>query len=124
MKADKNPQTTAYDEEKHWYIYVFVREDLSTPQIAVQACHACIEATKTFNVEGLPEHPSVVLLAAKNEQRLDRVRKYLIDQAVRHVFFVEPDMDSQMTAIATEPVQGDKRNIFSKYQLLRKGVTL
>lgn len=103
---------------EHAYVYVFVREDLSPPQQAVQSAHAVIEATKTFNLERLPDHPSVVILSAKNENRLNRVRKYLIDQGILHVQFFEPDMDNQLTAIATQPLFGSRREVLRKYQLL------
>ena len=95
-----------------------MREDLSFPQQAVQSCHACIEAAKAFSVDRLETHPSVIILSAKNEQRLHRVRKYLVDQGVRHVHFYEPDIGHELTAIATEPIRGAKREAFKKYQLL------
>lgn len=77
-----------------------------------------IEATKAFEIERLSDHPSVIILSAKNENRLHRVRKYLIEQGIRHVHFYEPDMDDELTALATEPIFGSRREAFSKYQLL------
>lgn len=94
---------------------------MSTPQISVQACHACIEATKAFNLDRLSDHPSVILLSSKNENKLHRVQKYLIEQNIRHVHFYEPDFGNELTAIATEPILGERRSVFSKYQLLRSG---
>ena len=84
----------------------------------MQSAHAVIEATKAFELECLSDHPSVIVLAAKNEHSLHRVRKYLVDQNVRHVHFYEPDMDNELTALSTEPIYGDRRGIFKKYQLL------
>lgn len=95
-----------------------MREDLEVSQKIVQSCHAVIEATKAFNIERLSDHPSVIILSAKNENRLHRVRKYLIEQGVQHVHFYEPDMDDELTALATEPIFGDRREAFRKYQLL------
>jgi len=77
-----------------------------------------IEATKAFDVERLSDHPSVIILSANNENRLHRVRKYLIEQGIRHVHFYEPDMDDELTALATEPIFGSRREALSKYQLL------
>ena len=77
-----------------------------------------IEATKAFNLERLSDHPSVIILSAKNENRLHRVRKYLIDNSIQHVHFYEPDMDDELTALATEPICGSKRDLLRKYQLL------
>lgn len=87
-------------------------------QKIVQSCHAVIEATKAFNVESLPDHPSVIILSAKNESRLRRVRKYLIKEGIQHVHFCEPDLDNELTSLATEPIFGDRREVLSKYQLL------
>ena len=100
-------------------MYIFVRADLSGPQQAVQSCHAAIEAAHHFDFKSLPDHPYVVILSAANERRLQRVRKYLVDQGVRHVHFYESDLDDELTALATEPVCGDRRQLFSKYQLLK-----
>jgi hypothetical protein len=95
---------------------------LSPPQQAVQSCHAVIEATKAFDLERLSDHPSVIILSAKDEARLHRVRNYLIEQGIQHVHFYEPDLDYELTALATQPVFGERRRLFRKYQLLKGGV--
>lgn len=100
-------------------MYVFVREDLPIPQIAVQSSHACIEATKAFDIASLEDHPSVIIIGIKNEQKLHQVRKYLMESGIRHVHFYETDMDDQLTALATEPVHGERRKLFRKFQLLK-----
>jgi hypothetical protein len=92
---------------------------LPIPQQAVQSCHAVIEATSAFEVGNLPDHPSVIILSAKDERKLHQARRYLIDNGVRHVHFYEADLDDQLTALATEPVHGEKRGLFRKFQLLR-----
>ncbi len=101
-----------------------MRSDLTPSQQAVQASHACIEATKAFPLDG---HPSVIILAAKNEHRLRRAQKYLQENGIKHVHFCEPDAKSvgkdeisgpEMTAIATEPIEPERRHLFQKYQLL------
>ena len=84
----------------------------------MQSAHAILEATKAFNFEQLQDHPSVIVLAAKNESRLHRVRTYLIENNVQHVHFYEPDMDNQLTALATEAIFSDRRSLFRKYQLV------
>ncbi len=100
-------------------MYVFVREDLSAPQQAVQSCHACIEAASTFSINKLHDHPSVIICGAKNEDRLHHIKKYLIDNGIQHVHFYEPDLDNELTSIATEPLFGDQRKLFRKFQLIR-----
>ena len=59
----------------------------------------------------------MIVLSAKNENRLKRVQKYLIEQGINHVHFCEPDLNGQMTSIATEPLSCNKRNALKKYQL-------
>lgn len=98
-----------------------MRTDLSGPQQAVQSVHAAIEAVNHFDFDSLGDHPYVVILSARDERRLHRVRKYLIDQGVKHVQFHESDLDDQLTALATEPIQGDRRQLFRKYQLIKNG---
>lgn len=111
-------------------MYVFVREDITPPAQAVQSCHACIEATSAFSLEKLQDHPSVIILAAKNEQKLHQIRRYLVENDVQHVHFYdnasvlglandETDFSDQLTALATQPIAGDKRRLFRKFQLLR-----
>jgi hypothetical protein len=102
---------------------VFVRSDLSIPQLTVQSCHAVIEASNAFNFSSLPVHPSVIVLGIKNEQKLHRVRRYLIDQDIKHAHFYEPDIGHELTALATEPLYDDRRSLLRKYQLLQAATT-
>lgn len=106
-------------QDSHGYVYVFTREDLSPAQIAVQSCHASIEAAAAFKLSQLPEHPSVIILGIKNESKLDNIQATLAENGIRHVTFREPDLDCQITSIATEPMFGDQRQFFRKFQLIR-----
>jgi len=97
-----------------------VRVDISIPQQIVQSAHASIECAKSFKLDRLSDHPSVIILSAKNEAKLHRVRKYLIEQGIRHVHFYEPDIENELTAIATEPIEKSSiRLALKKYQLLK-----
>ena len=100
-------------------MYIFVRTDLTPSQIAVQSSHAAIEAANTFDLKTLEDHPYLVLLAVKNEAELHRVTKHLVEHGVRFVHFYENDLDGQLTAIASEPILGDRRRIFRKFQCLK-----
>lgn len=86
----------------------------------MQSCHACIEATKSFDIGKLAEHPSVIILGIKSELKLQGIRKTLMDNGIRHVHFHEPDIGDQLTAIATEPIHGERRKFFRKYQLIKE----
>lgn len=97
------------------YIYIALRSDLSRPQQAVQASHAAIESARNFINEGM-EHPSVIILNMKSEEALIKFNNSCPN---RTIGFREPDIGNQLTAIATEPVFGDDRKYFRKYQLLK-----
>jgi hypothetical protein len=83
----------------------------------VQACHAAIEAARSFLPSGAA-HPLVIVCAVRDESALfgclDRVARL----GVRHRAFREPDTGGQLTAVATEPVSGERRRWFRKYRLL------
>lgn len=64
----------------------------------------------------------MIILGAKNEAKLHQIRKFLIDNGIRHVHFYESDLDDALTALATEPLHGDQRKLFRRFQLLRSKV--
>lgn len=105
--------------QNHAYIYCFVRRDLSHPQQCVQTAHACIESCKIFNFAALSDHPSVIVCGVKSETQLETVCKRLKQQGIHFVSFREPDIGNQLTSVATEPIFGEQRNFFRKYQLLK-----
>jgi hypothetical protein len=98
-------------------VYVLVRKDLSPAQQVVQSCHAVAEAARSL----LPpdqEHPHLIVCGVRDErglwQSLDRLRRL----GIRFHAFTEPDLGGQLTALATEPVFGDRRRLFRRFQLL------
>jgi hypothetical protein len=84
---------------------------------AVQCSHAAIQAANRFS---LPDHVYLVLLAVKSEAELTEVQAFLKEYCVEHAAFVEDDLGNQMTAIATEPISGAKRQIFRRFQCLKE----
>ena len=100
----------------HEYVYILVREDLSNAQRAVQSCHAVIEATRNFNMNG--EHPSVIICGIKNEHTLKRQIEYLTSNKIKFSKFYEPDINFELTAICTEPLSHN-REIMRRYQLIK-----
>jgi len=50
---------------------------------------------------------------------LTKVASSLKLKNIRFKEFREPDIGNQLTAIATEPVYGEQREFFKKYQLWR-----
>lgn len=99
-------------------MYIITRNDLSNPQKAVQATHAAIEATREFLTKE-DEHPSVIILIVKGENKLKRSLDEL-SKSLKYKCFYEPDRNNEMTAIAFEPIASDdeRRELFSRYQLM------
>ena len=95
-----------------------MRKDLTPSQIAVQSCHAAIEATRNGLIPPEIEHPNLVLIGSENLPALLQIRAKLRTLGIRFQEFVEPDIGNQITAIATAPLSGDIRKHFKKYQLL------
>ena len=97
------------------YIYIALRSDLSRPQQSVQASHAAIEAARRF-LNSYSEHPSIIVLNMKDEKA---IRKFRDNCPVEFAEFREPNIENQLTAIATCAIFGDQRNYFRKYQLIK-----
>lgn len=66
-----------------------------------------------------PSVDHLVVCSVKNEQALHKARDQLKEAGINFVTFEEPDIGNEMTALATEPISGDKRLFFKKYQLLK-----
>jgi hypothetical protein len=97
---------------------VLVRKDLPHPQQVVQACHASIEAARSFLPTGAA-HPFVIVCGIRDGPALARCLERLRSLGIAHRPFHEPDIGNQLTAIATEPLRPEQRRFFRKYQLLR-----
>ena len=98
------------------YVYCFVRKDLSQEQILVQASHACIESALHYIPKDI-EHPNLVVCGIPNESKLLKVAQNLDELGIKYRVFYEAD--DQATALATEPIFGEDRQHFRKYQLLK-----
>lgn len=97
------------------FSYIFCREDLPASQRIVQSAHAAFEARSLAG-----QHPSLVVLGAKTEAKLKRAMKYLLENDIRFRIFREPmePFNNEITAICTEPLTGEKRDLLKKYQTL------
>jgi hypothetical protein len=115
-KIDKIGKALCEHHFNHPYSYVIVRRDLSPAQKAVQSCHASIEAARAFHKPG-DVHPSVIICEVKSEDKLKMVMSQIEGQ-VRFKAFQEPDIGNQFTAFATEPLLGNKRDLFRRFQLI------
>lgn len=110
------------DNEDIPYVYIFVRRDIPIAHAIVQACHACFELGIKLTDEHKPKKTShMVLLKVKNERELMTIVETLELNDIHHTMFFEPDNNLGYTAIATQPIYGEKRMLFRKYKLWYEG---
>jgi hypothetical protein len=104
-------------EESHYYSYVIVRKDLPRHQQAVQGSHAAIER---FN-GGTTQHPSVIFVVVKDENKLKKVIQELLERGVTLSIFREPmpPYGNSITAVCTEPLIGEDRAYLQRFMLLQ-----
>lgn len=100
------------------YVYVIVRNDLSFPQKCVQASHVVIEAFKDVIYES--KHPHLIILTAKNEENLKYIYNNLAKKSLHCFIWREPDLNNEITAIASPIVYGEERKLFSNFPLLKE----
>lgn len=102
------------------YHYVFVRQDISIEQQMVQAGHACTEVGYAIREAGESiENLHMCLIGVLNVEELAKAQTVLTRNDIKHVAFFEPDMDNQMTAIATYPIGHRKRRFLRGFKRLR-----
>lgn len=99
------------------YTYVFIRKDLSIPQLIVQSSHAALEAG--FSFDRPPTTPHLVLIGVDSEDHLISTADYLGTQGIEFEMFFEPDDNTGYTSIATRPLFGDERKLLSKFKLFK-----
>lgn len=97
------------------YTYVFVRTDLTAAQQIVQAAHATYEAGWKFEKPAHPLH--LILFGVKDQDALLDASDRIGMRGVEHCMFYEPDFDTGYTAIATQPLYGEEREVMRKYNL-------
>lgn len=99
------------------YTYLFVRTDLSIPQLIVQASHAALEAG--FRFARPDATPHLVLIGVNDQDQLKQTADYLGRHGIEFEMFHEPDYDTGYTSIATKPLFGKERNPLKKYKLFK-----
>lgn len=62
--------------------------------------------------------PNIVLIGLPNLASLERTHAKIRAANIRHCAWREPDYDFGFTAIATEPLIGERRAIFKNYRVL------
>ena len=114
----KNPMVKSEEEidvfdEETLFMYIFVREDMPPVIQLIQAAHATYTMGSLGNISKGAENVHFCVLGVKDENELKSVSFDL----ERNDF--EPDNDIGYTAIACEPMKGESRKWFRKFNLLK-----
>lgn len=100
-----------------YYSYMVLRNDMDVSHKYVQASHAAMEHKKHSGYE----HPSIICVVVKNQNKLKSVANKLIEQGIEFKSFTEGAgvHKGEMTTISTDPIRYDHpdRNFFKRYQL-------
>jgi hypothetical protein len=99
------------------YMFIFVRQDISPEQQAVQVAHATFVAGTKFDCTE-PDKVNFVLIGVENQMQLIYV-KCLLETRKEYVLFREPDLDDTITAIATQPMKEHEKRFLKRFKLLR-----
>ena len=100
------------------YVYVFVRQDLSPEQQAVQAAHVTLVlGNKLKNVDVSELYFALIGIPQLIDFR--DVIKALDAHGTKYETFYEPDQGNTLTAIATYPINRSERGKLRDFKLLR-----
>ncbi len=102
------------------YVYVLIRTDIPVEHQVTQACHAALEVG--FDNDRPSGHPvHLVTLAVESSDELLHMQHRLDIAGIGNHLFFEPDMHNGVimghTALASAPVSGRRRKLFTKYPL-------
>ena len=108
---------------KH-YVYIFTRQDISPEQQAVQTAHATYKLGWNVKIHDMPDWPTpdntyFTLVGVRNRDALSAVSLILDKFEIPCESFVEPDMDYEVTSIATYPIHEDDRGPLLAFNLLK-----
>jgi len=82
-------------------LYVIVRKDLTTSQMAVQAGHAVAEYLLHSHFFRW-QNETLIYLGVKNLNQLEKLKYKLGIENIKYIEFREPDLNNEVTAIASD----------------------
>lgn len=88
-------------------------------QIVVQTAHAGMEMVRRGYLPSHYDHPNLVVIGIDNEPKLHRTLDKIRTGGVECIPFHESDRSDELTAFATEPVVGERRQMFRRYNCFR-----
>lgn len=82
-------------------LFVIVRKDLTTSQMAVQAGHAVAEYLLHSHFSRW-SNEILIYLGVKNLIQLEKLKYKLDVEDIKYIEFREPDLNNEVTAIASD----------------------
>jgi len=102
------------------YTYLFTRQDISNEQQLVQTAHVALKLGTRLNKNVDPDNLYFTCVGVRNLDALKAVIKILDYADLKYELFIEPDLnEGELTAIAVDPVDEDKRGVLLAFNLLR-----
>jgi hypothetical protein len=101
------------------YIYVFVRQDLTVPQQLVHSNHAVYHMATGY--DWCRGTPAIVVIGIPNLKSLNRVAEKMRKENIDCYMWLDPDVNMGTLAIATVPLDLEKRAALSNYRLYSLG---
>lgn len=114
---------TAKAQSNRWYVYTFVRQDISPEYQLVQAAHATAKLGHRMGANGLQaDNFDQLYFAVIGVPDLKGLATAIADCHAIGLpvhCFIEPDIGNVMTAFSTEPVEACNRKRLLSYKKLR-----
>lgn len=92
-------------------LYIVVRNDLMSGQMASQITHCAFQFAKehpNITINWMENSNFICLLQVKNEEELIELAKQIYSENIAYSVFHEPDYNNSLTAVAAEPGQKTK----------------
>jgi hypothetical protein len=116
----RNVLTKLNQKTKEQYTYIFIRKDLSREQMIVQSSHVTLLLSTKLNGQiEQPQELNFVLCGAVNESELKSIKDHFSTNNIETVEFIEPDLNNQLTALASYSIAFNQRKFAKGYKILR-----
>jgi len=103
------------------YVYFFTRQDISPEQQLVQTSHVALKLGVEYGSVINPDNTYFTVIGVRNREALEAVAEILIKFNFRFEVFSEPDLNDEITSIATTPIDEDNRGALLAFNLLKFG---
>ena len=106
------------DHVEDLYTFIFVRQDLNKEIQVVQSSHAALVLGHKIKDHD-PHKLNFVVCGAKDLADLMAIKDHIATEGVETVEFVEPDLNNEITAIASFPMSVSKKRCMRRYKILK-----